>query len=217
MPSQYWYKAGEEVQKAARVVPESMVIAFFISGSLAFAASIAILFSIGDLHSTLSTATDYPIIQVFYTATKSRGATTAIIVGLMMTSVFSTFGLLASASRITWALARDKGFPFSTYFQYVSVISVACFLNTIFWLFSRLTGNTIFLCEQSFSLPSSPCSLASSISGPRQLSMPWLHFRLSHNTLPMCCQSRSWSGAELKKGLYLTAPFGWANGASWST
>ncbi|KAL8714995.1 MAG: hypothetical protein Q9225_006441 [Loekoesia sp. 1 TL-2023] len=113
--------AGEEVRNSENVVPQSMVIAFFISGAMAFGASIAILFSVGDLHTILTTSTNYPIIQIFYTATQSKGATTAIISGLMLTSVFSTFGLLASASRLTWALARDNSFPLSKYFAHVSV------------------------------------------------------------------------------------------------
>ena len=110
------------MKDAANVVPQSMVIAFFISGALAFGASVAILFSVGDLKTILNTPTKYPIIQVFYIATQSKGATTAVIVALMFTSVFSTFGLLASASRITWALARDRGFPSSSYFEHVSII-----------------------------------------------------------------------------------------------
>lgn len=80
-----------------------MLIAFFISGALAFAASVAMLFSVGDLQTVLKTSTSYPIIQIFYTATQSTAATTAIIVALMMTDAFTTFGLVASASRLTWA------------------------------------------------------------------------------------------------------------------
>ena len=115
------YKAtGEEVKNSANVVPQSMIIAFFISGALAFGASVAILFSVGDVYQILSTSTNYPIIQIFYTATKSKGVTTALVVGLMLTSVFSSFGLLASASRLTWAFARDRGFPYSTYLAHVS-------------------------------------------------------------------------------------------------
>ena len=113
-------RAGEEVRDSANVVPQSMMIAFFISGALAFGISVAILFSVGDLKTVLTTSTNYPIIEIVYTATRSKGATTAIIVALMLTSVFSTFGLLASASRLTWALARDRAFPFSTYFERVS-------------------------------------------------------------------------------------------------
>ena len=96
-----------------------MIISFLISGIFAFAISVAILFSVGDVMTILNTPTKYPIIQIFYVATKSKRATTAIITALIWTSVFSTFGLLASASRLTWAFARDKGFPFSKYLEHV--------------------------------------------------------------------------------------------------
>jgi choline transport protein len=34
--------------------------------------------------------------------------------------ICATFGFLASASRQTWAFARDKGLPFSDFLSYVS-------------------------------------------------------------------------------------------------
>ena len=97
-----------------------MVIALVISGALTMAFSIAILFGIGDINLVLETPTRYPIIQIFLTATGSRGATTAIICTLISTLIFSTFGTLACASRLAWAFARDRGFPFPDYFAYVS-------------------------------------------------------------------------------------------------
>ena len=116
-----------------------MLIAFFISGAMALGMSIAILFSIGDVYAILSTSTDYPIIEVFHTATKSKKATTAIIIGLMLTSVFSSFGLLASASRLTWAFARDKGFPYSKYLEHVRFSSTDLILALIY---DRWTSTT---------------------------------------------------------------------------
>ncbi|KAI4219582.1 MAG: hypothetical protein L6R36_008221 [Xanthoria steineri] len=111
---------SEEVKDAANVVPQSMVIALIISGVLTMAFSIAILFGIGDIHLALETPTHYPIIQIFYTATGSKGATTAITCTLIVTLVSTTFGLLACASRLAWAFARDKGLPFPNYFAHVS-------------------------------------------------------------------------------------------------
>ena len=97
-----------------------MVIALIISGALTVAFSIAILFGIGDIQLALHSPTHYPIIQIFQTATKSKGATTAIICTLILTLTFTTFGLLACASRLAWAFARDKGLPFADYFAHVS-------------------------------------------------------------------------------------------------
>ena len=108
------------MRDSANVVPRSMVIALVISGALTMAFSIAILFGIGDINLVLETPTRYPIIQIFLTATGSKGATTAIICTLISTLIFSTFGTLACASRLAWAFARDRGFPFPDYFAYVS-------------------------------------------------------------------------------------------------
>lgn len=115
------YRTGEEVKDSAIVVPQSMVIALVISGALTMAFSIAILFGVGDIQLALQSPTHYPIIQIFHTATRSKGATTAIICTLISTLTFTTFGLLASASRLAWAFARDKGFPFPDYFSHVSI------------------------------------------------------------------------------------------------
>ena len=96
-----------------------MVLGMIISGGFAFAFSIALLFSIGNLTAALSTPTNYPIIEIFNNAVQSNRATNAMVAALISSMMFSTFGLLASASRLTWAFARDKGLPFSTYLSKV--------------------------------------------------------------------------------------------------
>ena len=90
-----------------------------ISGTFTMAFSIAMLFGIGDITFALTSPTKFPIIQIFLTATGSKGATTAMVCALISTLVFATFGTLACASRLAWAFARDKGLPFSDYFAKV--------------------------------------------------------------------------------------------------
>ena len=116
--------AGEEVRNAATVVPRSMIVGLFISGAFCIAFSIALLYCVGDLVTALSSPTRFPIIQIFYAATGSKVATTFITCGLVCTFIFSTFGTMASASRLTWAFARDKGFPFPAFFSHVRCIHV---------------------------------------------------------------------------------------------
>ena len=82
--------------------------------------SVVLLFCVGDLMTVLQSPSQYPIIQIIYTATSSKAATTAMVCGLVSTLVFATFGTLASASRLVWAFARDNGFPFSQYFAHVN-------------------------------------------------------------------------------------------------
>jgi hypothetical protein len=35
--------------------------------------------------------------------------------------ICASFGFLASASRLTWAFARDKGLPFADFLAYVTI------------------------------------------------------------------------------------------------
>ena len=111
---------SEEVKNAGTVVPKSMVYSQYINGAFALAFTIVLLFGIGDVMTVMQTKTKYPIIEILYNATKSKGATTALMVLLICVVLFVALGVLASASRLTWAFARDNGLPFPKYFAHVS-------------------------------------------------------------------------------------------------
>lgn len=111
--------AGEEVENAATTVPQTMVLTVLINGILAFGFMIALLFSIGDIDKALNTPTGFPLIYIFHEATGSNAATTVMMSAIIIIAFFSTVGILASTSRLTWAFARDKGLPFSDFFAYV--------------------------------------------------------------------------------------------------
>ncbi|KAI2610543.1 putative amino acid permease [Hypoxylon sp. NC1633] len=110
---------AEEVDNAAIVVPRTMIWSIVVSGILCFGISIAILFSIGDVDAALNSPTTFPIIEIFFNATKSYAATNAMVSALIISIFFSALGLLASASRLIWAFARDDGLPFPRYFSHV--------------------------------------------------------------------------------------------------
>lgn len=110
---------AEEVDNAAVVVPRTMIWSIIVSGTLCFGMSIAILFCIGDVNAALDTPTGFPIIEIFFNATKSYAATNAMVSALIISIFFSALGLLASASRLIWAFARDDGLPFPRYFSHV--------------------------------------------------------------------------------------------------
>ena len=99
-----------------------MVASVVINGTLAFAFIICVLFCIGDVTNALSTPTGYPIIEILYSATGSKGGTTALMSLIVFLGLVAMFSTLASVSRLTWAFARDKGLPFSTFFGKVSVL-----------------------------------------------------------------------------------------------
>lgn len=110
---------SEEIENAVTVVPRAMITSIVLNGALGFGFLIALLFSMGDIYAALGTATGYPIIEIFYSATGSKLAATLMISGIVVSAITSTWGLLAAASRMTWAFCRDNGLPYSKYFAHV--------------------------------------------------------------------------------------------------
>lgn len=96
-----------------------MIYAIVINGSMALAFMIVVLFTLGDLQTVLYTKTGYPIIEMFYQATRSKVGATVLMSMLIFNGLVSLFSCLASVSRLTWAFARDRGLPFSNFFGYV--------------------------------------------------------------------------------------------------
>lgn len=106
---------SDEVKNAPRNVPLSMLYSVLINGAMALAFMITILFCLGDLETALESPTGYPIYAVIMGATKSKAATTALMVFVFFNGLVSLFSSLASVSRLTWAFARDKGLPASNF------------------------------------------------------------------------------------------------------
>ncbi|KAF2840590.1 amino acid permease [Patellaria atrata CBS 101060] len=110
---------SDEVKDAPRRVPWSMVWTVILNGTFAFAFVICLLFTVGDLDRVLASPTGYPIIEVYYQATKSKAGTNVMMVMIMIVVFVSCFSIFASVSRLIWAFARDRGMPFSDFFSQV--------------------------------------------------------------------------------------------------
>ncbi|KAE9393861.1 putative amino acid permease, partial [Gymnopus androsaceus JB14] len=111
---------SEEVHKAATTIPRIIMLSIIINAVLAFAFLIGLLYSIGNIEDALSSPTGYAIIEIFFQATRSTRAATAMMASIIIIALCATFGILASVSRLTWAFARDGGLPFSSFFSYVN-------------------------------------------------------------------------------------------------
>lgn len=111
---------SEEIEDAEIVVPRALITSVTLNGALGFGFLIALLFSMGDLQSALSTPTGYPLIQIFYQATNSKKATNAMVCGIVASAIAAVFALMASASRTTWAFGRDNGLPFSKQLSHIN-------------------------------------------------------------------------------------------------
>lgn len=73
------------------------------------------LYTLGDLTEDLSTATGYPIIQVFFTATGSAGGASGLTVILIILNVCANLTTMAGSSRQMFSFARDKGVPYHSW------------------------------------------------------------------------------------------------------
>lgn len=110
---------GEEMHNASVVLPRVMIGTIALNSLLGLAFLFALLFCLGDTESVLKSSLGFPIIQIFYNTTGSQAATTALMTPFISVAIASTFGLLASTSRTTWAFARDRGLPFSRFLAQV--------------------------------------------------------------------------------------------------
>lgn len=96
-----------------------MIGTILLNGTLGFAVVLAFLFCIGDVDKALTSPTGYDFIEVFFNATKSHAGTSVMAAIPTALVICASFGFLASASRLTWAFARDKGIPFSGFLSHV--------------------------------------------------------------------------------------------------
>lgn len=102
---------AEEIEDAAIVIPRSMIGSVAINGILGFSIIIAVLFCLGDSEAALNTPTNYPFIEIFTAAVQSKAGGSAMASVIIWAMIFANVGLLATASQMLWAFAREKGIP----------------------------------------------------------------------------------------------------------
>lgn len=106
---------AEEIHNASVVLPRAILGSLLLNGSMGFAVLLVMLFGIGDVDAVLSTPTGYPFIQIFVQATGSVGGSTAMASIIVLSVFFACLGFIATASRMVWSFARDRGLPFSSF------------------------------------------------------------------------------------------------------
>jgi amino acid transporter len=122
---------SEEIRDASRIVPMSMVAAAVLNGVLGLIMAVSYCFCITDLEKILATPTKYPFIQVFVQATGSKGCATAMTMVVIVMLETSCISLLATASRQTFAFARDHGMPGSHLWSKVAKVGTEIPFNAI--------------------------------------------------------------------------------------
>lgn len=154
-----------------------------LNSLLAFAMVVIILACLGPVNDVASSS--YPMVAVVLNATGSIPATTAICCGLLLVVIFTSIGSTTSASRLTWAWARDGVLP--NYFAHVSpryrvpiravwlpciIVMLLSLLNLAnYTAFSVIVSLSTFGLYQSYFI-SIACMLSARLSG-RIERAPW--------------------------------------------
>lgn len=127
------------------------------------------LFCLFDPASVFSSETGQPIVQLVYLATKSRAGTVIVSVMLAICFINGTMGCQTSGSRLLYAMARDKGMIFPSFFGRIhprldvpveSIVFVQVF-NLIFGLlylgpavaFNAYLSSCTILLNLSYAIP----------------------------------------------------------------
>ncbi|KAI9665518.1 MAG: hypothetical protein M1831_001660 [Alyxoria varia] len=106
----------EETRNAQTVIPLSMGVSTTLNGVLGFAMLIALMFCApAEIESTLDSETSYPFMSIYLHAVGSAAGATGMAIVVILTEIFATVGVVATASRMLWAFAREGGLPFSSY------------------------------------------------------------------------------------------------------
>lgn len=108
----------DETKNPRRRVPKIMLIAVMSNAIMAFSMIITVLFCIGDPDVTVGSG-QMAILMVFYHATKSKTASTVLLIMAAFGIMVYMFNCTASVTRLTWAFARDNGLPFRSFFARV--------------------------------------------------------------------------------------------------
>ncbi len=120
----------EEVQNPSLAVPRSIMSSIVINGMMGLSMIIAQLYGATDLQAALDSETGYPYMEILYQATKSKVGTAVITSIILLLTLSSVVGVIASTSRMFWAFARDQGLPFSSLLARVRFIPCSAVLYT---------------------------------------------------------------------------------------
>lgn len=111
---------SEEIENASVIVPRAIMSSIAINGALAFGMLIVTLYSLTDVQGALDSPTGFPFMEIFLHSTGSVAGAAIMASILVVMQYACNVGLLASASRMCWSFARDRGLPGWRFIQYVS-------------------------------------------------------------------------------------------------
>ncbi|RKL34060.1 hypothetical protein BFJ72_g9547 [Fusarium proliferatum] len=159
----------EEMPTPSRDAPLAMVYAVGVGGTTGTIFILVMLFCLTDLSGIVATSTGMPIVELILQATGSRAGTTFLTLMLAICFIHGTNGSITSASRLLYAMARDKGTLYHEYFSHIHprwevpirTIVLTWVFNAIFGLlylgptvaFNAFISSCTILLNMSYAIP----------------------------------------------------------------
>ncbi|KAL1583194.1 hypothetical protein WHR41_07921 [Cladosporium halotolerans] len=101
---------AEESKNASVAVPRALMSTWIIGSLTSIIVSIAVMYSAQDFEAIATTPTGLPIFELFRQAMRSDAAAVTTLAVMLAAGIMALAGCQQTASRLTWAFARDKGF-----------------------------------------------------------------------------------------------------------
>ncbi|KXH50652.1 hypothetical protein CSIM01_01501 [Colletotrichum simmondsii] len=168
---------AEECTNASSAIPKALISTMTIGFVSAFTFSVAMLYSFTDLEPVLSSpygppilsGPKLPILEIWSQATGSSAAATTFVIVLSSCGCFACTGALQTASRLTWAFARDNAIVFSPFLckihpkmgvpvnallvNWALIFALGCIFLASSTAFNALVATGLILQQVSFAFP----------------------------------------------------------------
>ncbi|KAK6008136.1 hypothetical protein QM012_000039 [Aureobasidium pullulans] len=104
---------AEEATNAREAVPRALLSTWSLGFLTSFIVSVAAMYSAQDFTTIATTPTGFPILELWSQAMRSKVAADAFVAFFFVGALMALAGCQQTASRLTWAFARDLGLIFS--------------------------------------------------------------------------------------------------------
>ncbi|KAH0361731.1 amino acid transporter, partial [Aureobasidium melanogenum] len=105
---------AEEATNAREAVPRALLSTWSLGFLTSFIVSVAAMYSAQDFTTIASTPTGFPILELWSQAMRSKVAADAFVAFFFVGALMALAGCQQTASRLTWAFARDTGLILSS-------------------------------------------------------------------------------------------------------
>ena len=111
---------AEEIPNPRVNIPKAIFAQMLIAIGTTFVFLVAIFYSIHSFDDVLDSDYPFPMVEIYYQATSSRGGTLGLLLIIILALSVAIIGSYTTAGRLLWTLARDDATPFSNYLGHVS-------------------------------------------------------------------------------------------------